>query len=89
MNVDRILETFNRQQVAYLLIGGMNFLLGHKPVLTYDVDLWVEDTEENLRRCEAALAELDAEWRRTAGESGGKCRNAQVVGCGSVGVLPD
>ncbi len=65
MNVDRILETFNRHQVAYLLIGGMNFLLRHKPVLTYDVDLWVEDTTENLRRCEAALVELGAEWGRT------------------------
>lgn len=40
----------------------MNFLLRHKPVLTYDVDLWVEDREENLRRCEAALAALEAEW---------------------------
>lgn len=65
MNVDRILDTLNRHQVAYLLIGGMNFLLRHKPVLTYDVDVWVEDNEENLDRCEAALAELEAEWGAT------------------------
>lgn len=62
MNVDRILEAFNRHQVAYLLIGGMNFLLRHKPVLTYDVDLWIDNTEENERRCASALAELGAEW---------------------------
>jgi hypothetical protein len=62
MNVDLILETLNRHQIAYLLIGGMNFLLRHAPVLTYDVDLWIEDTPENLRRCEKALAELQAEW---------------------------
>lgn len=62
MNVDQILETMNRNQVAYVLIGGMNFLLRHEPVLTYDVDLWIEDTPENLQRCEKALAELQAEW---------------------------
>ena len=62
MNVDQILKTLNAHQVAYILIGGMNFLLRHAPVLTYDVDLWIEDTPENLRRCEQALAELQAQW---------------------------
>jgi hypothetical protein len=62
MNVDRIIGGFNEHGVRYLLIGGMNFLLRHKPVLTFDVDLWIEDTDENLRRCEAALSELDAAW---------------------------
>ena len=62
MNVDLILETLNRHQVAYLLIGGMNFLLRHAPILTYDVDVWIEDTPENRRRCEQALGELQAEW---------------------------
>lgn len=65
MNLDRILLVFNRTEVRYLLIGGVNFLLRHDPVLTFDVDFWVEDTDENLRRCEAALAELRAEWGRT------------------------
>lgn len=62
MNVDHILETLNRHNVDYLLIGGMNFLLRHAPVLTYDVDLWIEDIDENLNRCEKALSELQAEW---------------------------
>ena len=62
MNVDRILETMNGHQVDYLLIGGMNFLLRHLPVLTFDVDLWIADTPENLRRTESALADLNAEW---------------------------
>ena len=65
MNVDYILDTFNRYQVAYLLIGGMNFLLRHEPVITFDVDLWIEDTSENRLRCEQALAALDAEWGRS------------------------
>ncbi len=66
MNVDRILETFNRHQAACLLIGGMNFLLRHGPVVTFDVDLWVEDTPENLQ----ALAELQAEWGRSKDDWG-------------------
>lgn len=65
MNVDRILETLNRFGVDYLLIGGMNFLLRHEPVSTYDIDVWVEDTSENRIRCEAALADLQAEWGRS------------------------
>jgi hypothetical protein len=62
MNVDRILDTMNGHRVAYLLVGGMNFLLRHAPVLTYDVDLWIDDTQENRDRCEQALAALQAEW---------------------------
>ena len=62
MNVDRILTAFNEHQVRYLLIGGMNFLLRHEPVLTYDIDLWIEDTTENCSRCANALAWLGAEW---------------------------
>ena len=70
MNVDLILETFNRHHVDYLLIGGMNFLLRHQPVLTFDVDVWIDDTDENRVRCEAALGELGAEWGRTDADWG-------------------
>lgn len=62
MDIDRILDTMNRQHVAYILVGGVNFLLRHTPVATFDVDLWIQDTPENLKRCEKALAELDAAW---------------------------
>lgn len=62
MNVDRILGVLNDHQVRYLLIGGMNFLLRHQPVLTYDIDFWIQDTVDNLGRCELALARLRAEW---------------------------
>jgi hypothetical protein len=65
VNVDLILDTLNRHQVAYLLIGGMNFLLRHAPVLTYDVDVWIEDEAANREHCEQALAELAAEWGPT------------------------
>jgi hypothetical protein len=65
MDLDRILRVFNALRVDYLLIGGMNFLLRHEPVLTYDVDLWIEDTPENLCRAEGALGELEAQWGPT------------------------
>jgi len=62
MDVDHILATMNDCQVEYLLIGGMNFLLRHEPVLTFDVDLWIDDQAANRRRCERALTALEAEW---------------------------
>lgn len=65
MNVDRIFETMNRHGVRYLLVGGMNFMLRHEPILTFDVDFWIEDSDENRRRCEAALLELEATWGPT------------------------
>ena len=65
MNVDHILDTMNRHGVDYLLIGGMNFLLRHEPVLTFDVDLWIDDSAENRARCDAALRDLDASWGAT------------------------
>lgn len=68
MDVDHILRTFATHAVDDLLIGGMNFLLRHEPVLTYDIDLWIRDEPANLRRCEAALTELDAAWGRTEAE---------------------
>lgn len=70
MNADKILETFNKFQVDYLLIGGVNFMLRHEAILTFDIDLWIDDTEENLRRCSAALAALDAEWGQTDADWG-------------------
>ncbi|MCU0963430.1 MAG: hypothetical protein MUF48_25340 [Pirellulaceae bacterium] len=70
MDVDRILATMNDSQVDYLLIGGMNFLLRHEPVLTFDVDLWIDDQETNRRRCERALQTLDAQWGEADGDWG-------------------
>jgi hypothetical protein len=68
MNVDEILRTLNRNDVDFLLIGGMNFLLRHLPELTFDVDVWVRDDDQNLERLHAALREMGAEWGRTESE---------------------
>jgi hypothetical protein len=65
MDLDHILRAFNARRVDYLLIGGMNFLLRHEPVLTFDVDLWIDDTKENRDRTEQALSDLGAEWGPT------------------------
>jgi hypothetical protein len=65
MNIDAVLQAMNRYGVNYLLIGGMNFMLRHKPLLTYDIDLWIEDTSENRQNCDKALRELNAEWGAT------------------------
>lgn len=70
MNVDEILKTLNGEEVDYLLIGGMNFLIRHLPELTFDVDIWVRDDAENLRRLNRALRSLGAEWGRTEAEWG-------------------
>lgn len=68
MNVDRILETFEKHQVDYLLIGGMNYLLNHEPELTFDVDLWIRDDESHLKKTHLALIDLNAAWGFTENE---------------------
>ena len=68
MNVDEILRMLEAEQVDFLLIGGMNFLLRHLPELTFDVDVWVRDEVENLARLNCALRRLGAEWGRTEAE---------------------
>jgi hypothetical protein len=62
MDIDHILAVFNRHEVRYLLIGGVHFLLRHKPVLTFDIDFWIDDDGDNRLRCERALTDLKAEW---------------------------
>jgi hypothetical protein len=64
MDADFVLSTFEQNGVDFILIGGMNFLLRHQPVLTFDIDLWVRDEETNLRAVSQALVNLGAEWGR-------------------------
>ena len=67
MNVDEILSALNEEQVDYLLIGGMNFLIRHLPELTFDVDIWVREEAGNLARLNRALRRLGAQWLETQG----------------------
>ena len=65
MNVDVILDACHREQVDYVLIGGMNFLLRHRSEPTFGVDLWVRDASANLERLNRALRRLGAVWGPT------------------------
>ena len=62
MNVDAIFAAFERHRAEFILIGGVNFLLRHEPILTFDVDLWIRDTPENRAHCVNALSALHATW---------------------------
>jgi len=65
LDINKILAAMNEAEVKYLLIGGANFMLRHKGAMTYDVDLWVEDSEANLMLIHQALSGLQAEWGST------------------------
>ena len=44
----------------------MNFLLNHEPsLLTFDVDIWIQDEQSNRARLNSALQDLNAEWGAT------------------------
>ena len=62
MNIDHILRTVNEHAVDCILAGGTNFMLNHAPILTFDVDLWILDTDENRARVSQAPVALQAEW---------------------------
>jgi hypothetical protein len=62
VDADAILQAFANRLVDCILIGGMNFALRHEPVMTFDVDFWVADTDENLQRVNESLRDLGAQW---------------------------
>lgn len=45
------MQPLHRRSVAYLIIGGVHYLLRHPPVLTFDLNIWIEDSPENRARC--------------------------------------
>lgn len=65
LDVEFILAQMNGGQVDCLLIGGMNYLLNHRPEITYDIDLWVADDPANRAALSQALHALGAEWGPT------------------------
>ena len=62
LNIEAILTALNNGSVRYLPIGGANFMIRHVPLLTCDVDVWVEDNDQNLARLGRTLNALKAEW---------------------------
>lgn len=53
-----MLSLLNRHGARYLVIGGLAFIYHAKPRYTKDMDLWVEGSQENLRRANLALSEF-------------------------------
>lgn len=63
MNPSRVFNALRDHAVSYLLIGGLNFAMNHRPdYLTYDIDLFVEDVPENLAKLNQTLKYLEATW---------------------------
>ncbi len=55
-----LLSAFAEEQVDYLLVDGQAVALHGVPRFTKDADLWLRDTDENLRRAKRALDSFGA-----------------------------
>ncbi|MBM4033693.1 MAG: hypothetical protein FJ291_18195 [Planctomycetes bacterium] len=57
-----MLGLLERHQVKYLIIGGLAFIYHAKPRYTKDMDLWIEPSDENVRRANLAPAEFGSPY---------------------------
>jgi hypothetical protein len=69
-NPQAILETLDRHDVRYVLIGGLAAVLHGAPHVTTDVDIVPEEGKQNLERLSSALTELGARIRVTGEPDG-------------------
>lgn len=53
-----MLALLNKYNVHYLIIGGLAFIFHAKPRYTKDMDIWVENTDNNIEHANLALAEF-------------------------------
>lgn len=51
-----LLVLFDQHEVRYLIVGGLAFIFHAKPRYTKDMDIWVENTPENIIRANEALS---------------------------------
>jgi hypothetical protein len=63
LDVDRIIATFHRYGVDFVVIGGIAVLAHGHPRATFDLDFVAELTAENMQRLAVALEELGARIR--------------------------
>jgi hypothetical protein len=63
--LSQILERLNREQVEYVLVGGLAAVVHGVSLVTRDVDVCIPFTEQNLVRVEKALAGLNPVHRQT------------------------
>ncbi len=55
-----LIGAFAAADVSYLLVGGYAVGFHGRPRFTKDLDLWIEDSEENMHRLTEALARFGA-----------------------------
>lgn len=53
-----MLALLEKHQVRYLIIGGLAFIYHAKPRYTKDMDLWIDERSENIKRANRALTEF-------------------------------
>lgn len=65
-----LLRTLQHHEVRFVLIGGIAARLRGAPLLTEDVDITPDQTDDNLARLSAALRDLGARLRTTSNPDG-------------------
>ncbi len=60
MNVAVVLRALAERQVEYILVGGLAARIAGCPNITEDIDLLYRVEDENVRKLEQALLDLDA-----------------------------
>jgi len=55
----RLFESFNSEQVRYLVVGGYAVILHGHPRMTKDLDLWIDNRSQNAELCARVLRDLD------------------------------
>ncbi len=68
LDVDRIVETFRRHEVDFVVIGGIAVLAHGHPRTTFDLDFVADLSADNMARLAAAFDELDAVVRGIDGD---------------------
>ncbi len=53
-----LLDALARNNVRYLIVGGLAFIYHAKPRFTKDMNIWVDPSAANLERANRALAEF-------------------------------
>ena len=63
LDLERMIETLNRHQVDFVVIGGIAVLAHGHPRTTFDVDVVADLAADNMARFAAALSDLRARVR--------------------------
>ena len=82
-NATQLFAALQQHQARYLVIGGIAAAVYGVPRFTYDVDIFIEDTPENIARVLEALIELGSDMAGIVKSSG-----AQLVTVLEIDDLP-